>query len=252
MTEGQDLKVVVVDDEPLARRGVIQLLAKQTDVEFVGEAGDAQAALRVIATTQPDVVFLDIEMPGISGLELAALIEGPLVVFITAFDEYAVAAFEARALDYLLKPVDPVRFQKMWDLVRSRHAAGQSPVALNHELVSELNQQRGVPERLVIPNSDKLNVVLLSSVLWVESADNYVVVHAEDRRYMWRRSLADLASQYQSAGLVRIHRSALVQLAAVDEVNSKERGDFVVVLSNGDKVDGSRRYRTAFLASLKD
>ncbi len=253
MNERNAVRVVVVDDEILARRGVVQLLANYPESELVGEAGDAQSALPLIEKLTPDVVFLDVEMPGVSGLELANLISGPLVVFVTAFDAYAVAAFEARALDYLLKPVDPDRFEQTWASVVQRLAAGGAPASVfaPQEMMA-INRDRGVPARLVISGADGLNVIPLDSLIWVEAADNYVELHTRSGRHLWRRSLAALETEIGPAGFVRIHRSALVRIAEVREVKKRERGDFAVVLSNAVEVAGSRRYRQQFLAVLEN
>ena len=252
MNKDQIIRVMIVDDEPLARRGVKQALTACPEAEIIGEAGDAQAALPMIEKLSPDVVFLDIEMPGVSGLELAALITGPLVVFVTAFDEYAVAAFEARALDYLLKPIDPDRFELMWSEVLSRLEAGTLKEAgfAPHDL-QKLNQSRGKPARLVLRENDSLTIVPLNSLIWIEAADNYVVLHTRTNDHLWRRSLVALEAELESSGFVRVHRSAIIRVDEVVEIKLRERGDFTAVLSNGNEVVGSRRYRKNFLEILE-
>ncbi len=253
MIEPGSVRVAVVDDEPLARRGVIQLLAAYPEAVVVGEAGDAMTALPLIEKQKPDIVFLDIEMPGVSGLELATLIDGPLVVFVTAYDAYAVAAFEARALDYLLKPVDPARFDLMWSEAMARRSTHtQATGGLDQEALQDLLRERGAPTRLVLRTGEGLVVVPLETLVWVEAADNYVELHTRDGRHLWRHSLAALETQIGPAGFVRVHRSALVRVAEVSEVRTGDRGDFVVVMSSGAEVSGSRRYRQKFLAALEN
>jgi two-component system, LytTR family, response regulator len=233
------LKLMIVDDEPPARARLRRLLAAHADVQVMGEAGDAAEALALCAADRPDALLLDIRMPGSDGLDLAASLPDPrpAVVFVTAFGDHALAAFEAAALDYLLKPVEPERLAQALDRLRARPAA--APTAC----------PRPVPERLLIPDRERLHVVPLSGIVWLEAADNYVVVHAGDRAPLLRRTLASLLADL-GPGFVQTHRSAAVALAQVQQVSTLEGGEALVLLRDGSEVRCSRQRRAELMEQL--
>jgi len=250
MTTREPLRAVIVDDEPLARQGVRQQLERHAEVTVVGEAGDGEAAIAVIEGTAPDLVFLDIEMPGLSGLEVVRCLEMPalpLVIFVTAYDQYAVEAFGACALDYLLKPIDPERFDATLARVRERVGGEMAPDLRG--LSADIGR-RGRRPRLVIREGGNLKIVPVAEIEWVEAADNYVVLHTEGGRHLWRRSLSGVEEELAGCGFVRAHRSSLVRVEAVRELRSGERGDFVLVLASGVQVKGSRRFRDGVVEAL--
>lgn len=230
------LRLLIVDDEPPARARLRHLLAAHPDVQVVGEAGDAVQALALCAERSPDALLLDIRMPGTDGLDLAASLPDPrpAVVFVTAFGEHALAAFDAAALDYLLKPVAPERLAQALQRLRARSGA---PAA------------RPAPAQLLIPDRGRLHVVPVAQISWLEAADNYVVVHAPGRAPLLRRTLAGLL-QDLGDGFVQTHRSAAVALAAVQDVSALDGGEARVRLHDGSEVRCSRQRRSVLLARL--
>lgn len=229
------LKVLVVDDEPPARARLRRLLAAHADLTVVGEAGDAGTALALCAQATPDLVLLDIAMPGTDGLALAASLPDPrpAVVFVTAHGDHALRAFDLDALDYLLKPVEPPRLARALERVRRHEAAAPRPA----------------PSQLLIPDRGRLHVVALAEILWLEAADNYVTVHTATRAPLLRRTLAGLLHDL-GAGFVQTHRSAAVALAAIDGVDLLDGGEARVRLRSGAVVRCARQRRAELLQAL--
>jgi two-component system LytT family response regulator len=230
------MKVLIVDDEPPARQRLRRLLAAHDDVDVVGEAGDAAQALAQCAALTPDAVLLDIRMPGTDGLDLAASLPDPRpgVVFVTAHDGHALAAFEAAALDYLLKPVDPERLARALQRLRTRAPAALDPPP---------------PERLLIPDRQRLHVVAVQDILWLEAADNYVQVHTAQGAPLLRRTLASLLGSL-GPGFLQTHRSAAVALAQVLDVKLQDGGEALVRLRDGTEVRCARQRRAELMRRL--
>ncbi len=243
------LRVLVVDDEPVARRGIRRLLQRERDVEVVGECGDGAAAVAAIAELAPDLVLLDVQMPGASGFDVVdavGLERMPAVVFVTAFDQHAVAAFDVHAVDYVLKPVDRERFALAIARVRTRLA---DPAArLDARIVAALTELgAATPQRwarrLSIRTSGRVVLIETGDISRVEAAGNCVEVHAAGKVRTLRDTLANVEARLDPARFARVSRSALVNLDFVVELQPLYDGDFVVVLRDGAKVPGSRRYR---------
>ena len=231
------MRVLIVDDEKPARDKLRRLLAQEEDVAFVAEAADGVEALQRVASDCFDVAFLDIQMPEVSGIELAASLPepAPLVVFVTAFDQYAIRAFDANAIDYLLKPYDQARLQRAMQRVRERTGkARASGLPVQQLLVSE----RGVTR-----------VVRIADLQWIETADNYVALHCADGAPLLRQTLAGLLPQL-GPGFVRCHRRAAVQLAWIDSVVALDKGDCELLLRGGARVPCSRQYRADVMGRL--
>ncbi|NRF66545.1 response regulator transcription factor [Aquincola sp. S2] len=231
------MRVLIVDDEAPARRRLRQLLAAIDDVEVVGEAADGEAALALAEQLKPALLLLDVQMPELDGLAVAASLpdDGPAVVFVTAHDVYALQAFDAQALDYLLKPVAFERLQRALERVRRRAAPRAS-----------------VPARqLLVPTRQGLQVLPCTDIAWLEAADNYVTLHAGAREYLLRRTLAGLLADL-GTGFVRVHRSAAVALAQVASVQPNDKGDALIRLRCGAEVVCSRGYRAALMRRLAD
>ena len=241
------MRILIVDDEAPARSRLRRLLAAFTEVEVVGEAGDADAALAAVATLAPELLLLDIQMPGASGLDLAASLPepAPAIVFVSAHGHYALPAFDAAAVDYLLKPVEPERLARALERVRLRlQATGAVAVAV-------AGATRPVPAQLLVPDRGRTHVIACADIQWLEAADNYVIVHAlGGRAPLMRRTLAALLADL-GAGFVRTHRSAAVVLAHVMAVLPGERGDAEVLLRGGARVQCSRQHRGALQAALR-
>jgi two-component system LytT family response regulator len=237
------IRVLIVDDEAPARDKLRRWLAEQPDIALIGESADGLAAAAAISTLQPEVVFLDIQMPGLSGLELAAQLEpagAPLLVFVTAFDEHAIKAFDLNAVDYLLKPYDKDRLQKTLGRLRERRGAGPTAAA---SAIHTARAQTGSSERLLVPQGEQLQLLDASAIHWLEADDNYVHVHTAQARYILRRTLADLLAQLGEQRFVRIHKSAAVNIAEVKTLSPLFKGDHDVTLRSGVVLRLSRRYK---------
>lgn len=236
------MRVLIVDDEAPARQRLRRLLAAFDDVRVAGEAQDGEHALSQVATLAPDALFLDVQMPGASGLDVAASLPepAPALVFVTAHDHYALQAFDTAAVDYLLKPVAPDRLARAVQRLRER-ARGPGP--------SQREPTRPAPAQLLIPDRGRTHVVTVAEILWLEAADNYVVVHTADRAPLMRRTLAGLLADLGET-FVRTHRGAAVALAQVLQVQPRGKGDCLVVLRGGAAVPCSRQYRAALRARL--
>jgi len=231
------MRVLIVDDEPPARARLRRLLDSMQDVEIAGEARDGEEALAQVAALAPAAIFLDVQMPGASGLDVAASLAdpAPAVVFVTAFDQYALQAFDAAAVDYLLKPVEPERLARAVQRLREKVAGASARLA---------------PAKLLIPDRGRTHVVPVADILWLEAADNYVVVHTPDRAPLMRRPLGALLEDLGEA-FIRCHRSAAVALAHVVAVEPLEKGDATIRMRGDSRVPCSRQYRAAVVARLR-
>lgn len=245
------VRLLIIDDERPARAKLRHLLARHAEVE-VEEAADGIEALDRIAAFRPDALLLDIEMPELSGIELAASLPepAPLVVFVTAHERYAADAFDAEAIDYLLKPYDAPRLSRALDRLKKRLAARPSlpaAVAVPPALPPAPLEQLLVSERGVT------RVVRVADIQWIETADNYVVLHTAAGSPLLRQTLAGLVERL-GPGFVRCHRRAAVQLAWIERIadldGSAQRGDYEVILRGGARVPCSRQYRSALVERL--
>lgn len=233
------LRLLLVDDEPPALARLRHLLAACAGVQVVGEAADGAQALAATAALRPDALLLDVQMPEIGGLDVAASLpdDGPAVVFVTAFDRFALQAFDAAAVDYLLKPVDPERLARALQRLRQRRQA-RAPT-------------QPAPANLVVEERGHLRVLPLAQIAWLSAADNYVEVHGGDgRHWLLRRTLAALLADL-GPGFVRIHRSHAVALAAVAELRPADKGDARLRLVNGTELPCSRSHRAALVQALQ-
>lgn len=242
------LRVLVVDDEPIARRGLRKLLAAEPDVDVVGEARDGREAVAAIRRLKPDLVLLDVQMPELDGIgvvrELASG-ELPEVIFVTAYDRYAIAAFDLHAVDYVLKPVQAKRFAVALSRARRRLASGR-PAELAERierLLGEYGQAGSTPDRILVRSGSKAFFVKLDDIGWLEASGNYVRLHtpARDPRALVRETLAHLA-EWLPPNFLRVHRSAIVNLDAVAEVQTLPSGDGEILLKTGVRVGLSRRH----------
>lgn len=242
------IRAIIADDEAPAREKLARWLGEQPDITVVGVAEDGLSAARCIEQQRPDVALLDVQMPTLSGLEVAAQLEpssAPLLVFVTAFDEHAVKAFDLNAIDYLLKPYDQDRLSRTVQRVRERLHAHESGAA-----AVEVARTRTPSERLLVPDGERLHLIDATAVEWLEADDNYVHVHTAGRSYLLRRTLQDLLSQLGDDRFIRIHRSTAVNVRAIGSLSPLFKGDYEVQLRNGRVLRLSRRYRDAFFARI--
>jgi two-component system LytT family response regulator len=246
------LRALVVDDEPAARRGLRRKLAAETDLEVVGECGDGASAIAAIGELAPDLVFLDVQMPEVGGFDVVdavGLERMPAVVFVTAYDRYAVRAFDVHAIDYVLKPVDGERLRLAVRRVREhlRAAAEDATASRLRALLADVG--RPAPprwaKRLAIKSPGRVTLVDVADVARFEAAGNYVEVHAGAKVQLLRETMASLESRLDPERFVRVSRSAIVSVERVRELQPLFNGDFVVILKEGTQVAGSRRYRAA-------
>ncbi len=247
------MRVLIVDDEPPARDKLRRWLSEQADVEIAGEAGDGLAAALAIQSLAPDVVFIDVQMPGLSGLEVVAQLEpesAPLIVFVTAFDEHAVRAFDLNAVDYLLKPYDKDRLHKSLTRLRERRGQARDSGSSSGAAVHTARSQTTSSERLLVPDRETLRLIDAASIHWLEADDNYVHVHTAQSRYLVRRTLNDLLQQL-GARFVRIHKSSAVNLAEVASLSPLFKGDFAVKLRSGHELRLSRRFKDELFARFQ-
>ncbi|MBO0724080.1 MAG: response regulator transcription factor [Blastocatellia bacterium] len=244
------IRVVIVDDEPPARRKVSRFLAGEEDFEIAGCAGAGLEAVRLIEAQRPDLVFLDVQMPGLDGfgvIESLKIRPLPQVIFITAFDHFALKAFEVHALDYLLKPFDQPRFQKVLDHVRSRiqRADRSEPADLAEKLnrlLDELNNRPKYAERLLINADEKAFLLSVDKIDWIEAARNYVSLHVGRDSYMLRGTIEGLCQKLDPSKFLRANRSQIVNVASIRELHPWFHGEYHIILNDGTELSWSRRY----------
>lgn len=252
MSAAGQLRVVIVDDERLARNKMRRLLRDDTRVEIVGECDTGEAALECILDTAPDLLFLDIQLPGMSGFDVVAALgpeRTPPVVFVTAYDEFALEAFRVHALDYLLKPVDPELVRACVDRTlkhaRASTAAGQTQELerlLEHVLQKHKAQPRYL-ERIMVRARGRMFFIRTTEIDWIEAADNYVRVHIGARAFLVRERIAALEEKLDPTSFVRIHRSTIVNLDSVRELEPWTSGELIVILKDNTRLKLSRNFR---------
>jgi two-component system LytT family response regulator len=261
----QTLKTLIVDDESLSRRGLLHRLKNIPDIEIVGEARNGREALKLIEDKQPDLVFLDIQMPGLSGFEVVQQLDVktmPVILFLTAFDEYAVRAFEVNALDYILKPIDEERLHNVLEKVRTsisqKRAFKQKSLLL--KLVSDISgetissmqelEDKDVaglipkePSRLAIRDAGRTTWVNQDDIEWIDAAGDYMCVRALGVTYIMRKTMKALESELDDNILQRIHRSTIVNIRHVREMEPHINGEYFLTLKSGHQVKLSRTYK---------
>jgi two-component system LytT family response regulator len=229
----------VVDDEPLARSNLTVLLRLDPEIEIVGECGSGQEGLEQIRSKKPDLVFLDVQMPECDGFDVLELLGNdlpPAIVFVTAYDQYAVRAFEAGALDYLLKPFDNARFDRALERAKERILAGK-------DLPRKI-------DRLPIKSSGQVLFLKISEIDWIEAADYYACLHVGSKTHLLRRSMSELERDLDQAMFCRIHRSTIVNLERVRSLKLGADGEYEVLLENGTSLRMSRGYRKQLQSRL--
>jgi two-component system LytT family response regulator len=261
------LKVLVVDDEPLARSGIADLVARDRELEVVGQCGDGRSAIEAITSLAPDLVLLDIQMPEMDGFQVILEVgpeRMPPVVFITAYDQFAVKAFEVHALDYLLKPFDDERFAAA--LARARRTirdqaaglVGTRLLGLLESMGTAAPRAAGSPpagqpwlSRLVVKNAGRVTFVRVDEIDWIEAADYYVRLHVARKSHLLRETMNTLESQLDPARFFRVHRSAIVNLDRLVEIQPYFHGEHVLVLADGSKLKLSRSRKEKLEAVLR-
>jgi two-component system, LytTR family, response regulator len=253
------IRVLVVDDEPLAREKIRGMTADDPEVRVVGECSNGAEAIEAIQNLKPDLVLLDVQMPEVGGFAvLEALKDGPLpaVIFITAYDHYAVRAFEVHALDYLLKPFDRERFAAALARAKSHFLREQRPPdadGLDARILALLEQMREMPryhERLVVKSSGRVFFLNTSEIDWIEAEGNYVNIHTGKKSHLLRETISGLENQLDPREFVRIHRSAIVNISRIKELQPWSHGEYHVILHDGTRLTLSRSYRDKLQSAL--
>ncbi len=241
------VRALIVDDEPLARKRIATLLADNPRILVVGESSDGSSAVNDILRLKPDLVFLDIQMPELDGFGVIGAIGAdrmPAVIFITAYDDYAVRAFEVNAIDYLLKPYDPDRFAAAVDRAL-RHISEASPPGGENidNLLSGLRRDRRLDSRILVREGERITVVKTADIDYIESAGNYVKLHIGKRDHLVRDTMKSLEDRLPSDRFVRVHRTVIVNIERIKELRAHFHGDFDLLLTDGTRLPLSRRYR---------
>lgn len=251
------MRVLIVDDEPLARRGIALRLERHKDVELIGEAEDGEAALAAMAAHAPDLVFMDVQMPGMSGLEALRLLspsDRPLTVFLTAYDRFALQAFEVHALDYLLKPIDDDRFAEAVDRARETLAnrRTRSQQGCMDELLDALPGSPRYATRFAVRIGHRVAIVPAEEVDWIAATGDYVSLHVGDREYLIRETLHRFATRLDPSKFVRIHRSTIVCVDRIVEMRALSNKDCMLRLRDDTPLRVSRTYGEALRRALNE
>jgi two-component system LytT family response regulator len=237
------LRALIVDDEPLARSNLRILLRRDADIESIEECGSGAEAVAAIRKAAPDLVFLDVQMPECDGFEVLKILKGdeslPVIVFVTAYDEYALRAFDTGALDYLLKPFDDARFHLAMQRAKQKIAAQESV----------LPQET---PRLTVRSAGQVAYVRIPDIDWVEAADYYVCLHVGLKSHLLRKSMAELEQELDPQIFCRIHRSTIVNLRRVQSLEVDEAGEYEVILDGGRKLRLSRRFRKDLQSRMRE
>jgi two-component system LytT family response regulator len=248
------IRTLIVDDEPLARQRLRALLEADPDVELVGECGDGREAVAVLQKIRPDLVFLDVQMPALDGFGVLAAVGGrlPVVVFVTAHDRYALRAFEVHALDYLLKPFDKDRFHTALARAKAQVRREQDGAVSQRllDLLKDVREPRNALGRLVVKSGGRVYFVRVEDIDWVEAAGNYVRLHVGKEDHLLRESMAGLEARLDAARFLRIHRSTIVNVERIRELQPAFHGDYAVILRDGTELTLSRGYRDRLQALL--
>jgi two-component system LytT family response regulator len=242
------VRTLIIDDEPLAREGVRMMLEDDPDIHIIGECADGREAVREIIGQTPDLIFLDVQMPEMTGFDVLAEVGAeliPAVIFVTAYDKYALEAFEVHALDYLLKPFTRQRFVKALERAKARlsHTSSES---INHRLAAllqDLKPGEKYLERVVIKEAGRLSFLSVEEIDWVEAADTYVRLHVGGKSHLIRGTMGGLEARLDPARFLRVHRSTIINVNRIKELHPLFHGEYVITLQDGTKLNSGRSYR---------
>ena len=256
-----DCSILIADDESLARKAIKLQLANHTDIQIVAECATGEQTLLQILALQPDIIFLDIQMPGLTGLEVLSQLPDtyqPLVIFITAYDTYALQAFEKDAVDYLLKPFTYERFHKafqkaymLWKQRQGENFQYKGGADRLRLLLERIGSPSGQLITITVKDGSKIYLVSSEEVLFIESSGNYATIVTKDRKYLHKETLTTLEEKLFPAGFVRIHKSCIVNKPYIKELHSHFNGDYTVILKTGQQLKLSRNYRNQLLTFLQ-
>jgi len=239
------IRTLLVDDERPARRKMLRFLESAPDFEVVGEAENGAEGIAAVERLKPDVVFLDVQMPKVDGFAVASALTAPLpeIIFVTAHDKFALKAFEVHALDYLLKPYDQERFQKVLERVRKRRRGENELVERLQRMLGEISTR--YPDRVMVAENERAFFVAVTDIDWMEGARNYVVLHVGAKTFTIRGTLDGISKKLDPSAFVRVNRSAIVRLDSIRELQPWFHGEYKIVMKDGATVSWSRRYVTS-------
>lgn len=244
------IAVLVVDDEPLARHAVVRLLREDPDIELLGECGDGVSAAAAIRERSPDLVFLDIQMPAMTGLDVVASIGAdrmPATIFVTAYEQYAVRAFETNAVDYLVKPFSRERFAATLQRAKARLSAGRGPDVRLLQALDALRQREDYLDRIPVRVDEHVVFVDVDDIVWIRASRNTVLIHLADRTHELRETMTSLAARLDPRHFARVHRSAIVNVRRVKTIHPWFNGHHVVTMDTGQQLRMSRYQHESFL-----
>jgi two-component system LytT family response regulator len=250
MSPEKKLRVIIVDDEAPARRKIVRFLKEEPGVEIVGEADSGEAAMQAIEEHAPDLIFLDVQMPGMDGFEVVAALsamgpDAPQIIFTTAHDKFALRAFDVHALDYLLKPIAEDRFRAALRRAQSQSAKPNDDFSTRlQSMLEQMQRDRSFPERILIHENERAFFVLVREIAWIESDRNYLLIHCGKKTHTIRGTLDSLLKSLDPKLFVRINRGNLVRLDAIREMVPWFHGEYKVMLQDGTELRWSRRYVT--------
>jgi len=234
-------KVILIDDEPLARSIVAEYLQSYPELELVQECNDGFEGIKAIMQHQPDIIFLDIQMPKINGFEMLELVEQPpAVIFTTAFDEYAIKAFETHAVDYLLKPFSKERFDKAIQKWLDQKPAAASTPSATESLLEAASLSPGQNQRIVVKNGARIKIIPVHDVFYLEAADDYVKIHTNDSYYLKNKTMAHFEKAMDAQQFARCHRSYMVNVQHIVRIDPYEKDGHIAILKSGAKVPVSK------------
>ncbi len=256
MKTDQSISALIVDDEPLSRHGLREILDSEKNISVIGEAHDGEEAVHQILKHHPDVVFLDIQMPEMNGFEVLKNIPSgklPLIVFVTAYDEFAIKAFSTNALDYILKPYDPERVRsslhRVKEMIRMKSTVTYSERMM--EVLKSFQNAQKYPDRFSIRSAGKIYFVSSHEIVWIEAAADYIHLHTKNGKHITRETISSIEKQLDPSKFVRIHRSYIVSFDHIRELDPMHHGEYIALLSDGAKLTVSRTYKEKHSYFLK-
>jgi two-component system LytT family response regulator len=255
MSDRSNIRALIVDDEPLARKMILKFLKAEPSIDVIGEAGTGRQAVELIEKHQPELVFLDIQMPGMNGFEVIQAIRVkrmPQIIFVTAYDRYALRAFDVHALDYLLKPFNRGRFEKAVERAKTlikKHSqgTGNDKVLVDRleRLVAEMLVRPEYLQRLAVQSKDRVFFVKTELIDRFEAAEKYIRIHTENKTHVLRGSMKSIEQKLDPKKFMRVHRSWIVNIDYIKEIQPWFNGNFMITLSNGIQLSSGRNYRNA-------
>ncbi len=240
------LRTILIDDEPLARQVIREFLQAFPQLEIIAECENGRQAVAAINQHRPDLIFLDVQMPGLNGFQVLERLESlPQIIFSTAYDEYAIRAFEVNAVDYLLKPFDRQRFAVAVERAVERHAGVGADMERLLRLLQQAQPAGSFFDRLLVRSSDRIIPVRLTEIEWIEAADDYTMLHAGNAKHLCSLGLGELEKRLPPQQFMRVHRSAIVNVSRIRHLEKDGEGGMIVTMASGEEVKVSRRYAAA-------